>query len=140
MLYSSPLEYSLFNSQPWRYAVSGGSNNYNSTSSHLLSVCLIPGVVLAVLLFIFLFNLLQQLCKIRTIFSFVGKLEFNNMLKIAHLLSGGIGIQIQTCDSKPILIPGIGLCHLVMIVLIWDPVRSQVTKSGEQFVSSYRGK
>lgn len=105
MLYSLPLEYSLFNPQLWRYAFSGGSNNYNSASSHLLSVCLMPGVVLAVLLFIFLFNLLQQLCKIGTIFPFVGKLGFNNMLKIAHVLSGGIGIQTQACDSKPILIP-----------------------------------
>lgn len=139
MLYSSPLEYSLFNSQLWRYAVSGGSNNYNSTCSHLLNVCLMPGAVLAVLLFIFLFNLLQQLCKIGTVFPFVGKLGFNNMLKIAHVLSGGFGIQTQACDSKPILIPGIGLYPLVMIVLIWDPVGCQVTE-GEQFVSSYRGK
>lgn len=60
--YSLPLEYSLFSSQPWHYAFSSGSNNYNS-SSHLPSVCLMSGVVLAALIFTFLFNLYSNSVK-----------------------------------------------------------------------------
>lgn len=52
---------SLFNYQLWHYALRRGSNNYSS-SSHLLSVYLMPGV-LAALLCIFSFNLYSNSIK-----------------------------------------------------------------------------